>query len=103
MIMEFLALAVPPLIILFALAMEAVEDRLLRRKQPARRAGARADQRGDPAPRREGPAVARDDQPHLTSVQHGCGPPTAPSTEVVRAQNGRPHPDRARQARRAAG
>jgi len=71
MIMELLALAVPPLIILFALAMEAVEDRLLRRKQPARRAGAGADQPGDPVPRREGTPVARDDRPHLTSVHLG--------------------------------
>lgn len=71
MIMEFLALAVPPLIILFALAMEAVEDRLLRREQPARRTGAGPDQPDDPAPRREETPVARDDRPHLTSVHFG--------------------------------
>jgi hypothetical protein len=43
MTMELLVVAVPPLLIAFALAMEAVEDRLLHRERQARRTGDRAD------------------------------------------------------------
>jgi hypothetical protein len=47
MIVELLVVLVPPLLIAFALAMEAVEARLLRREQQPRRAGPRSDQPDD--------------------------------------------------------
>jgi hypothetical protein len=103
MIMEFLALVVPPLIIVFALAMEAVEDRLLRREQ--RRAG--------PVHGRTNRVIQRRAEREPSS--RGTTSPASPASGTGadrrqrrrprqrNARHSRPHPDRARPARQAAG
>jgi hypothetical protein len=77
---ELLALLVPPLLIAFALVMEAVENRLLRHEQShgqkGRQAGAAGDRPADPpgartAPPTPGPAPRPDEnadrpRPHVT-------------------------------------